>query len=146
MGIAVFGLVELMNLINISVDLTKSNHKTNAKFMKQAEDIMSNATPVLTGDTLASEGSEQLVDGFQVFADIDYSIWNDQGTSKFKGYKYSNKVVTGLERAYLEESQTNLSSSIEGILGRTTRSGLGFINPFTGFQGGSTYKFLFGGI
>ena len=53
MGIAVFGLVELLNLVNISVDLQKANHKTNAKFLKQAEDIMSEATPVLTGDTLA---------------------------------------------------------------------------------------------
>jgi hypothetical protein len=140
------GLVELLNLVNISVELQKRNAKTNSKFKSQAVDIMTEKTPVLTGDTLASEGDETLIDGFSVFADIDYAIYNDQGTSKFTGYKYSNKVVETLNTPYLEEMQRNLSDSIESILKRTTNSGLGFINPFTGFQGRSSYSFLFGGI
>jgi hypothetical protein len=147
----VTGLVELLNLVNISVELQKRNAKTNAKFKKSAVEIFANKTPVDTGDTLASEGDEDLIDGFTVFADIDYSLYNDQGfnhyrNGKIEGFHYSDQVVKDLEKPYLEEMQHNLSDSIEVILKRTTNSGLGFINPFTGFQGRSSYSFLFGGI
>lgn len=151
MGIAIFGLSELMNLVNLSVELTARNKKTNAKFLTQADSIMTENTPVKTGATLASEGAEMLPDGFTTFADIDYSLYNDQGFNHYrngyvKGYHYTDKVVTGLNQQYAEECAKNLSDSVEAILKRSTRLGASFINPFTGFMGVSTYRFMFGNV
>ena len=151
MSVAITGLSELMNLVNLSVELTARNKKTNAKFLTQTDNIMTENTPVKTGATLASEGAEQLPDGFAVFADIDYSLYNDQGFNHYrdgyiKGYHYTDKVVQGLNQQYAEECSKNVSDSVEAILKRTTRMGAGFLNPFTGFMGVSTYRFMFGSI
>lgn len=151
LSVAITGLSELMNLVNLSVELTARNKKTNGKFLAEAESIMTENTPVKTGDTLASEGAEMLPDGFTTYADIEYSLYNDQGFNHYrngyvKGYHYSDKVVTGLNTQYAEECSKNLSDSIDAILKRTTRAGAGFLNPFTGFMGVSTYRFMFGNV
>jgi hypothetical protein len=147
---SITGLVELLNLVNISVELTKRNAKTNANTKRKAEDIFNTNIPVDTGETLAQAGAEDLLDGFSVFTDVEYGPYNDQGfthyrNGKIQGYHYSDKTVKDLNIIYAEESSKNLADSIQAILSKTTRSGLGFINPFTGFQGRSTYSFLFGG-
>lgn len=149
MSVQITGLVELLNIQNLSVELTARLKKTHKTLMGEANEIMIERTPVKTGATLASEGAEELPDGFDVYADIDYSLYNDQGFHHYrngyiKGYHYTDAVVNGLQAKYADMCSKDLSDSVEAILKRTTRLGYAFSNPFTGFMGRSTYNFLFG--
>ena len=124
MSVRITGLKPLAHLQDIGWEFLKNADRVHKDMSVTADSIFAKNTPVKTGATLASEGVEVMPDGFQVFADIEYSPYNDQGFNHWRngyiqGYHYSDKVVDQLNLVYANKMGEALMKAIQTVLSRT---------------------------